>query len=385
MHSNRRTLKAAGAAALGVALLVLAGCTGAGDDAGEGGDALTDEQVAAAQAELEKYREGVFESPPTTGPAPAPDKNVWIVTYGLAATPAADFDRGAREAAEVLGWTTNSCDGEFSPSTWQECYRQAVAAGADGLAIYVNDCASTQAALREARDAGVKIVSAEASDCSDQEEGAEPLFDHQLEFAQGSLFDWLGALLYPPAAKVTTEFGADARIMLMDEIGNVAVNVMNESVTEYLAETCPGCQVVSTVEYKGDEFGAPLQEKVGQALLANPDVNAIITPYDDAAFNALAAVRENGGDIMVTAGPGSDATIDLIRSGELTGGYTQDIAWEGWGVMDALNRLFNGEEPVPAGQGIGWMDADNLPAEGESYESPIDYKTIYTKTFRGEG
>ena len=384
MHSYRRTLKTASVAAVGVALLVLAGCSGAADEAGDG-EALTDAQIAAAQAELESYRAGVFESPPTTGPAPAPDKNVWIVTYGLAATPGADFDRGAREAAEVLGWTTTSCDGEFSPSKWQDCYRQAIAAGADGLAIYVNDCASTQAALREAHEAGLKIASAEASDCSDQEEGAEPLFDHQLQFAQGTLFDWLGELLYPAAAKVTTELGADARIMLMTELGAPSVKIMNDSVTEYLADTCPGCQVVTTIDYTGDEFGAPLQEKVGQALLANPEINAIIAPYDDAALNALAAVRENGGDIMLTAGPGSDSTIDLIRSGELTGGYAQELAWEGWGVMDALNRLFNGEEPVSSGQGIGWIDIDNLPAEGESYASPIDYKAIYTKTFRGEG
>ena len=88
MHSYRRTLKTASVAAVGVALLVLAGCSGAADEAGDG-EALTEAQVAAAQAELESYRAGVFESPPTTGPAPAPDKNVWIVTYGLAATPGA--------------------------------------------------------------------------------------------------------------------------------------------------------------------------------------------------------------------------------------------------------------------------------------------------------
>lgn len=383
MLGSRKLAKAVIGIAACIGLLTLAGC-GAADatpDSSAGGVA----DVERAQADLESFRAGVFDSPPTTAPAPEPGKNVWIVTYGLAATPAVDFDRGAREAAEVMGWETTSCDGNFSPAKYQECYRQAIAAGADGLAIYVNDCASTQAALQEARAAGVVIVSAEAADCSDQKEGAESLFDHQVEFAQGTFADWLGDLLKPAAAYVTSEFGADARIILMDETGNFAVGIMTESVKAYLAEVCPVCEVVATIDYRGDEFGGPLQAKVGQALLQHPEANMIIAPYDDATLNAVAGVRESGRDVLVTAGPGSDATFDMIRSGEVAGAYVQELAWEGWAVMDALNRLFNGEEPVPSGQGIGWVDSTNVPPTGEGYESPIDYKAIYTKALSGEG
>lgn len=365
-------------------VLVAAACGGSdatGDSAaasGEGADIEMAEQVLA------EYREGQFESPPTEAPKPQAGKNVWIVTYGLASTPGADFDRGAKEAAEVMGWDTTSCDGKFSPDQWQNCYRQAIAAGADALAVYVNDCASTQSALREVQAADIPVVSAEAADCDDQKEGADPLFDAQVEFAQGSFRDWLAALLEPVAAYVVTEKGADARIILVDETGNYAVGIMSEAFKGYISEMCPACEIVDTVQYTGTELGSPLQAKIGQALIKNPDANVIVTPYDDAAqTGAVPAVRESGrrGDILVTAGPGNAPTLDLIRSGDIAGGYAQDLAWEGWAVMDALNRIMNGEEPQPSGQGIGWVDADNVP-DG-NYESPIDYKSIYTKALTG--
>jgi len=377
-----------------LALLVVTGCgdsddgSGGGEAAAESPSASSGANVAEAKKRLEAYRKGQFQSPPTTAPKPQPGKSVWIITYGLASTPAADFDRGAKEAAAVMGWKTKSCDGKFSPDQWQQCYRQAIAAGADALAIYVNDCASTQAALQEARKAGVKVASAEAADCDDQKPGAKPLFDAQLEFAQGSFRDWLAALLEPSAAYVVSTLGDDAKVILVNEAGNYAVGIMSAAFKKELNELCSTCELVDTVDYTGDELGAPLQEKVGQALLKHADVNAIVTPYDDPALKgAVPAVRESGrkDDILVTAGVGIKPAIDLVRSGAIAGEYVQDIAWEAWGVMDSLNRVFHGQKPEPSGQGIGWIDKENVPPAGQGYKPPIDYRAIYTKALGGGG
>jgi ribose transport system substrate-binding protein len=388
MFEVRRSVWALAALATCAFALVLAGC-GDSDD-GDSDDSGSSEgaNVADAEAALESYKEGVFEEPPTDAPTPQPGKNVWIVTYGLAATPAADFDRGAQDAAEVMGWETTSCDGKFSPNQWQACYRQAIADNADGLAIYTNDCASTRQALQEARDAGILISTAEAADCDDQEEGAQPLFDAQLEFAQGSYADWLGSLLEPSAAFVAIDGGEGSKVILLNEAGNFAIEEnMSPAFEEHLERFCPSCEIVETVDYTGDDFGAPLQEKVAQALLQNPDAEYVVAPYDDPALNAVPAVREAGreGEVKVTGGIGIDPALELAHDGQLAGLYAQEIAWEGWGAMDNLNRLFNGEDPVPQGQGIGWLDETNLPPEGESYESPIDYEAIYRASLGGGG
>lgn len=386
MLQVRRIRNVGSGAAACLAILAAAACGSPGDGAapvtgGEGAD------VAKAKAALESFRAGESESPPTTAPKPQPGKNVWIVTYGLASTPAVEFDLAAKDAAAVMGWETTSCDGRFSPDQWQQCYRQAIAAGADGLAIYVNDCASTQTALREVQAANIITVSAEAADCDDQQQGAEPLFDAQVEFAQGTFRDLLAELLEPSAAYVVSELGAEARIILVNETGNYGVGIMTDGVKKYLGELCPGCQIVDTVEYTPDEMGAPLQAKIGQALLKNPGANAVIAPYDDVAQSVVPAVRESGrsGDIIVTAGPGNDATLDFIRAGDVAGGYANDVKWEGWATMDALNRLFNGEEPKSSGMGITWMDAENVPVAGEEYKSPFDFEAIYTKALTGGG
>lgn len=374
-------------AATGVFLLVAAvGCGGGDDDdsSGTSGGVNTEE----AEEVLQSYKDGQFGEPPSEAPTPEPGKNVWIVTYGLAATPAADFDQGAKDAAKVMDWDTTSCDGKFSPNQWQQCYRQAIADDADGLAIYVNDCASTKQALQEARKAGVVISTAEAADCDDQEKGAKPLFDAQLEFDQGSYADWLGSLLEPSAAFVATDGGEGSKVILMNEAGNFAIEEnMSPQFEEHLARFCPSCEIVDTVDYTGDELGEPAQEKVAQALLQNPDAEYVVTPYDDPALSAVPAVREAGrqGEVKVTAGIGIEPALDLAREGRIAGLYAQEIAWEGWGVMDNLNRLFNGEDPVPQNQGIAWVDESNLPAKGEFFESPVDYEAIYTESLGGGG
>ena len=390
----RHGLVAAGCAAL----VAIAGCGGSDEESSAGstqgatgGSATAADSgahVEEAKQLLESFREGQFGTPPTTGPKPQPGKNIWILTYGLAASPAADFDRGVREAAKVAGWKTTSCDGKFSADQWQQCIRQATAAGADGLALYTVDCASTQEALRGARKAGVIIATAESADCDDQKPGAEPLFDAQLEFEQGSFRDWLSALLYPSIAYVVSELGADARVMLINETGNFATGIMSDAFRKKFKELCPACEIADTVDYSGDEFGAPLQAKVGQALLENPDVNAIVTPYDDAALNGVVqAVRESGrnqDDLIVTAGIGIKPALELVRENRgIDGLYAQDISWEGWGVADSLNRLFNGEKPQPSGQGIGWIDRGNVPPAGQAYEPPVDFAAIYRKTLGG--
>lgn len=356
---------------------------------GASGDSAKSEGLKKAEERVAAWEEGQFSSPPTEGPPAAENKDVWILTYGLAATPGVDFTEGAEGAAKILGWKTHRCDGKFSTSQWQQCIRQAVAAGADAVALYTVDCASTEAAMREAKEAGLLLVSSESLDCDQQQEGAEALMDYQVEFDQGDLVQWLGDLNRSGIDKITEESGGQAKIILVNETGNAAVAIMTEAAKEELAEVCPECEIAEQVDYNGEEYGSQLQAKVGQAMLANPDADYILSPYDDATLGGvIQAVRESGrqGEVKVYSGVGIEPGLELVRNGEVVGEYVQDLRWEGWAVMDALNRLFNGEkasEIPPSGQGIGYLTPETVAATGR-YKPPIEYQKIYEEMLGGK-
>lgn len=56
-----------------------------------------------------------------------------------------------------------------------------------------------------------------------------------------------------------------------------------------------------------------------------------------------------------------------------------------WGAVDTMNRLFNGQPPVPQGIGYRVIDANhNLSPEGQGYSPPnppIDLEGTYLKSW----
>jgi ribose transport system substrate-binding protein len=73
--------------------------------------------------------------------------------------------------------------------------------------------------------------------------------------------------------------------------------------------------------------------------------------------------------------------MDLVRAGQITLGAGLPLGWEGYAAVDALNRILQGEEPVPTGMGLQLFDADtNVPASG-GYVPPFDYKAIYKQAW----
>ncbi|PWJ48291.1 ABC-type sugar transport system, substrate-binding protein, contains N-terminal xre family HTH domain [Quadrisphaera granulorum] len=378
----RRRLRALAAGSL--LLLTLTACsstttssTSASASAG-GADTAAAERAAAA---VEAGYAGDSTTPPTSGPAPATGKNVWLISASQQVPGLAHLTERGVEAATTLGWQTNVCDGQNNADGgWAKCVRQAVSAGADAVVLEAIDCAPVSQALSEARAKGVLVASLTSFDCDDPTQGGgQKQFDVDVPFSndrtaaqnytdQGKLrADWVIAQTKGAAKVVHVEFRGVA-------FGEYLADAFNEQIA-----TCTGCEVVSTVVITPADI-PNIRQKFETALLQAPTANAVAVDVDFMLPAGVAqALSTSGKQLTVAGAECSQESIGYLHRqqaiGMCIGGSSGWLAYAG---MDGLNRAFAGQPVVDSGAGIQLVDAThNLPAEGSVFEGSVDYASAY--------
>ncbi len=384
--TRRRSLVAA-AAVLITAALGASGCASS-VPVQKGGASSSTVDVSAANAAVEAAYEGNFGEPPTTGPAPAADKDIWILSAFQQIHGIAYMSEQAQAAADALGWESSVCDGQNNANGgWSSCVRQAVSAGADAIVLESIDCGAVKAPLGEARAAGVAVVSLTSFDCDDETQGAsDPQFDVTIDYLdevtdpqtfyreQGRLrADW-----------IISQTGGKAKVLQVLFDGVAFGTYLAQGFEEQLA-ACASCEIVGTVAITPADI-PNIRQKFETALLQANSANAVSVDVDF-MFSAgiQPALAGSGRADLVVAGGECDLTnLGYIRSGvgqQMCVGYP--LGYLAYAAMDGLNRHFNGEDPVV--EGIGWqlVDAEhNLPPEGEDFTGPVDYVAAYESIWK---
>ena len=361
-----------------VLALAMSACGGGSDNNGNGSSTSVASKGGLLFT-LPALYHGTNQSPPTSGPKPEPGKKVWILSCGQAFTSCAAATGAAEEAAHTLGWQTTIFDTKGDLPTAGTGVRQAIAAGADAIYFWYIDCQNMQQPLSEARKAGIEVVAAESFDCNYGNSGQPPLFSYQVHYVGGDwehfVQIWTRAVADYAIAK--TDNNATAMYLIDD---TALVNPISVKAFEDEMSKCGDCKSVIE-QFPISELGGGLQARVQQALIKNPDVNAVAVAYDAILLGgAEAGIQSSGRNLLVINSTG-DSAMDLVREGKADGGIGYSAGWEAYSGMDALNRLFNGDTPMSSGMGLQAYDQNhNLPASGP-YEPPIDYKAIYRKAW----
>ena len=90
-------------------------------------------------------------------------------------------------------------------------------------------------------------------------------------------------------------------------------------------------------------------------------------------------------DVYVVEGEGTAAGMDLVREGKTGAGSGIPLEWDSYASLDALNRIFHDEEPVPSGVGIQYFDSKRNMAENGPYKAPFDYAAVYKEAWGAGG
>jgi ribose transport system substrate-binding protein len=378
MHLNRlrrgRTLVAIAA----IASLVLSACgdddddsattTGAattaaggtGTTAAAGGDA-----VAQAQAALAEVQGDVTLSAPAGSPAAPAGKKVFIISVDQQLEGIAREANGVQAAAELAGWESTLVDGKSTPDAWTAGIERAVNEKADGIFLLALDVSFVKAAADAAIAAKIPIVS----------------------ITSGSQVGPTGVAAEIGSVEYNTEMGRlEGRFAVADSQGSAQALVFNDTsfttappIADGAVEVlggCSGCKVLEKIDFTGAEIVTKFSETVRTAITRHPETNYVIVPYDFAAIYAAQGIRDAGGagKIKLLSTGGNLANLDLIRKGDVqVMTSAQPLEYFGYLAVDAMIRVFSGQEAAPFEAPQKALVQSNLPPAGQPWTGDNDF------------
>lgn len=367
-----------------MAALVLAACSDSDSDSGSsGGGQASSGDVERYEQQLDALYKGTYQAP-SGGPVDPPKgQNVWVISTGQEIETAQNASAAMEEAASSLDWDVTVFDGKFDSNRELSGIQQAIADKADGIVLLYVDCAPVKSGIQQAKAAGVAVVGIESKDCEPALEDHVVRYAGDREFADWVAHDFGGTQAAWVIAKTKGE--AKTIVTVQTDLFTTAVTY-DPGITDEFAK-CSTCEIVDTIEFVGAEFGPPLQQKIEQSLNQNPDANSFIGAYDAVLTGGggAAALRASGrlDEIESMGGEGSIPGVELIHNqAGMDACSGIPTAWEGYGAMMGLARIFAGQDPNSGNSGIGAQACDidnNLPPKGESYVAPIDFVAEYEK------
>jgi ribose transport system substrate-binding protein len=381
----RRWRRILGALMLVVSVAALTACGGSGESSSATGASTTARGSSTNtnnyQARLDSFYKGLY-APPKAPTVKAPTgKNIWHIASGLGVEYQVRSANATKEAAKKLGWKATVFDAKFDPNRMLTGVQQAIANKADGIILNSVDCPTVKTGIQQARKAGIPVVGIETLDCD------PPLLNWVATYYQkGTLekFDKLWGAAQ--AAWVIAKTNGKAKVVLNTETDLQTTRWAADGQKEELAK-CSGCEVVADAKFVATDFGAKLQSKIQQAFLKHPEANSFLPSYDAVMTQGggAQAIKATGraNQLEVGGGEGTAGGIVQVRNGtgmEMCAG--QSAEWESYTAVDGLARLFLKRDPNELDSGNGLQNCDkenNLPAGGQPYEPPLDFRAGFAK------
>jgi ribose transport system substrate-binding protein len=329
---------------------------------------------AKAKALVESASKPQIGLPPESGPPIVPGKTIVIIPCAMGAEGCARMARGAEQAAALIGWKSLLIDGAGDPSQMANAIRRAVSIKADGIALAAIDGRTVLGALKEARAAGLKIVSTSGYNDEDVFQAMDPTPESFVDDG------------YKVAA--SAYLMANGRLHALEMTDNEFASVRSrmEGVHKFISdcEAAGGdCKMLASDNYLVADLTTRVPQQAVALVRRYPDYDYLFAAYD-AGLNFMIQGLHAAGLDTKGAGASFDANVanlDNIRKG----GYErvsvgQPMEWFGYGLVDQLNRIFAGAPLVEENFTSKVLVKDNLPASG-AWAGDVDFRAAYKKAW----
>jgi len=333
--------------------------------------------VASERAEAGKSEVPVKLPPEPLDLAAIEGASLWliqVVDNPLINAVADGYTAGAEEA----GMTVTVYDAQGAVDRMNEGVAQAVAQGADVIALLAVPEALVAQELAIAVDAGVKII--DNFNGLPDDPLSEGFFAHVTFNSVESgarIVDWILA-----------DSECDANLGLFYSANNPAALGLREGAQSELTDLCPDCGY-EEVDFDLAKNATDLGPAVQSLLTAHPETNYVFIFNDSSVTFVDAALAQTGRDgVKIVSHDGVAENLDAMRAETTAQALTVAFppsAWIGWAMADASARAIAGQEmpdwTIPTrlvdSTNIGASN-DELWAEFEGFEQ--SFVDIWTGT-----
>ena len=347
------------AAAMTVSLI---GCSGGGSTS----EPAADSEPAAAEAEDSTPYAEEAEAPADTGSdsaAEAKDNSEYTIATVVKLTGVAWFDRmqvGVDQFAADTGvdaYQTGANTGD--PAAQVQVIEDAIAAGVDAICVVPNSTESLETVLQKARDAGIVVISHEASDAKNVDYDIEA-FDNSEYGAH--FMEQLGEMM-----------GGEGQYTTF--VGSLTATSHNEWVdasTGLQEEKYPNMEVYSN-KNETTEDSDKAYAKAKELLAANPDLIGFQGSAMTDAPGIARAIEEAGKEDSTYVIGTSLVSVSgqYLESGAIDEISFWDPALAGYAMNELALKVLKGEEV-----------ADGMSLEAEGYQNlKLVDKVFYGKAW----
>jgi ribose transport system substrate-binding protein len=291
--------------------------------------------ISDAMAQVQKYAgEKTTWDGPTSGPVAATGKKIVVLAADMKNGGILGVTNGIQEAAAKIGWQVTVLDGAGSVQSRAGAFGQAFALKPDGIIINGFDAVEQQAALKQACDAGIPMVSWHAGPVI----GPDPancLFANVSTDAMevsAAAAKWAFADAGgKPGVVIFTDSTYAIAIAKADKIKET-IEKLGGTVLEYvdtpIADTSNRMPTLTT----------SLLQKYGAKWTHTLAINDIYFDFMGPSL-AAAGIAGDGAPKAVAAGDGSESAYQRIRSGQYQSvTVAEPLNLQGWQLVDELNR-----------------------------------------------
>ena len=316
---------------------------------------------------------------PTTGPRAAKGKTIVYVSTDQRNGGAKGVGEGVKEAAEKIGWTVRTLDGQGTVSGRASAISQAIASKPDAIVLGAIDANEQASAIEEAAKQGIVLLGWHAA--------AAPGPHAKLPIFTNITTDPLAVAKAAASYAVADSDGKASAVIFTDSVYEIAVaksNAMAEVIKA--CSTCKVLEIVDTplsdVATRMPQLTTSLLQRYGKNLTYALSINDLTFDFMAPSL-ASAGIRGDGNPRNISAGDGSEVAFQRIRAGEYqVGTVAEPLRLHGWQIVDEANRAFNKEKHSGYVAPVHLFLPSNIKSDGGAkniYDPENGYTEKYLK------
>jgi ribose transport system substrate-binding protein len=333
--------------ALAVALgLVITACSTASSGSESGGAALSTAQLATLQSVVDKASQvPSFVAPgPAFDAAKAKGKRVFVIPTASQLPVCDQIAKDVVSLAQKAGMSGTYFQNSGGASAWIPGMQQAISQHYDAIVLICGiDPNLIRPQVQAATAAGIAVIDSGLGDTEVDGSKSSPLVTAQTNIPNSP--DIRAAI----DVAILNHQGKPFNVLEITSNEVPSGVVMSNALHAEFAKYCPACRIKS-VNIAVPDWATKVQSAVGSAILADPNIKAVVPIFDGEVPPAAAAIRAAGKtDVKLYGDYGGTPEYILQMGNGLP--MASDIGpthlWRAYATMDQTLRVLSGAGPVP--------------------------------------